>query len=191
MQDFQGLRRTPLGPRVFTCAAIYHSNSTPRPFFVLRKSLFLFACTTLSKTSGDYAGPPGLHLCCNLPLELHIPPFPRNGVILVFVGLCNAFKDFGGQRRARGFSLVLELSTRAPHSALPAWFLFLLACTALSRTSADNAGPPGLHLCCNLPIELNIPPFPRNGTILVSVGLHNTFKDFGAPRRAPGSPLVL
>ena len=50
VQRFQGLRRTPLGPRVLTCVVIYHSNSTSRPSCVLRKSLVLLACATLSRT---------------------------------------------------------------------------------------------------------------------------------------------
>ena len=62
MQHFQGLRRTPLGPRVFTCVAIYHSISTSRHSCVLRRSLFSLACTALSGTSGDYVGPPGPHM---------------------------------------------------------------------------------------------------------------------------------
>ena len=50
VQHFQGLKRTPLGPRVFTCVVIYHSNSTSRPFCVLRKSLLFLAGATLSRT---------------------------------------------------------------------------------------------------------------------------------------------
>ena len=51
-------------------------------------------------------------------------------------------------------------------------------------------GPPGLHLCYNLPFRLNIPALLRITEILVFVGLYNTFKDFGGLRRAPGSSLV-
>ena len=121
MQRFQGLRRTPLGLRVFTCGVVYHSNSTSRRSRVLRKSLLLLACATLSRTQTGTLGPPGLHLCydlplqlnippflritkilafvglsgcemcCNLPVQLKIPPFPRITEILAFVGLCNTF----------------------------------------------------------------------------------------------------
>ena len=53
--------------------------------------------------------PPGPHLCYNLPLHLNIPAFVRLTEILVFVGLYNTFKDFGGLRRAPGSSLVGNL----------------------------------------------------------------------------------
>ena len=77
------------------------------------------------------------------------------------------------------------------HSCVLRRSLFSLACTTLSRTSGDYAGPPGPHLCCNLPLQLNIPPFLRITEILAFVSLYTTSKDFGGLRRDPGSSLVV
>ena len=127
--------------------------------------MLLLACATLSRTQTDTLGPPGLHLCCNLPLQLNAPPFLRITEILVFVGLCNTFNDLDGHPWAPGSPL----------------------CATLSRTSAHHAGLPGLHSCCNLPIDFNIPPFPRNGAILVSVGLQDPLR---TSTTTPGPPTL-
>ena len=168
-----------MGPRVLTCVVIYQSNSRSRRSRVLRRSLLLLACATLSRTQTDTLGPPGLHLSCNLPLQLNIPPNLCITEILPFVGLpkpsffqdiCDCIED-----------------------ATP-WFAFSLGKTwflADNSLRVSRILHPGCEMWCNLPIRLKISPFPRITEILGLVGLCSTFKDSDGHPWAPGSSLVL
>ena len=141
--------------------------------------MLLLACATLSRTQTDTLGPPGPHLCCNLPLQLNIPPSLCITEILAIVGLSKP-------------SFFREICD-CIEDATP-WFAFSLGKTwflADNPLRVSKILRPGCTMRCNLPIQLKIPPFPRITVILGFVGLCNTFKDLDGHPWAPGSSLVL
>ena len=108
-------------------------NSTPWFSCSLRKTPVLAA--NPSRVSRILH--PGCEMCCNLPIRLKIPPFPRITEILGFAGLCNTFKDSDGHPWAPRVPTCVVIyhsnSTSRPSCVLRK-SLLLWACAALSRT---------------------------------------------------------